>query len=118
MRTREKVAVLLVLASLLLGGVVYFTFRDNEVEANYSRWAFTTNLRQLLASPAQFISDELPSGTGFFGGLTLFAPVIFIFCLKMTRDGEIQALRKRLMDLRSEKNQAESQLQEEVWKGK
>ena len=118
MRTREKVAVLLVVASLLLGGVLYFTFRDNEVEANYSRWIFATNLRQLLASPAQFISDELPSGTVFYGGLTLFAAVMFIIFLKMTRDGEIQALRKRLMDLRSEKNQAESQLQEEVWKGK
>ncbi len=56
MRTREKVAILLVVASLILGGILYLTFRDNEVEANYSRWAFTTNLRQLLASPVSFIS--------------------------------------------------------------
>jgi len=118
MRTREKVAVLLVVASLILGGLIYFAFQDNEVEANYSRWLFTTSLHQLLSAPGKFISDELPSGTVFYGGLTLFAAVMFVIFLKMTRDGEIQALRKRLLDLRSEKIEAESLLQEEVWKGK
>src|SRR6266850_2465011 len=118
MRTRDKVVVLLIVASLILGGLIFFAFRDNEVEANYSRWLFTTNLRYLFSSPVKFLSDELPSGTVFYGGLTIFAVVMTVVFLKMTRDGEIQALRRRLMDLRSEKHQTESLLQEEVWKGK
>ena len=36
----------------------------------------------------------------------------------MLRDGELQALRMRLTDVGAAKNQAESLLQEEVWKGK
>ena len=118
MRTRDKVVVVLIVASLILGGLIFVAFQDNEVEANYSRWLFTTNLQHLFSSPAKFLSDELPSGTVFYGGLTLFAVVMTVVFLKMTRDGEIQALRRRLMDLRSEKHQTESLLQEEVWKGK
>ena len=118
MRTRDKVVVVLIVASLILGGLIFVAFQDNEVEANYSRWLFTTNLQHLFSSPAKFLSDELPSGTVFYGGLTLFAVVMTVVFLKMTRDGEIQALRRRLIDLRSEKHQTESLLQEEVWKGK
>jgi len=118
MRTRDKVVVVLIVASLILGGLIFVAFQDNEVEANYSRWLFTTNLQNLLSSPAKFLSDELPSGTVFYGGLTIFAVVMTVVFLKMTRDGEIQALRRRLIDLRSEKHQTESLLQEEVWKGK
>jgi chromosome segregation ATPase len=53
-----------------------------------------------------------------YGGLTIFAVVMAIIVLKMVRDGEIQALRRHLLNLRAEKNQAESLLHEEVWKGK
>ena len=118
MRTRDKVVVVLIVVSLILGGLIFVAFQDNEVEANYSRWLFTTNLQHLFSSPAKFLSEELPSGTVFYGGLTIFAVVMTVVFLKMTRDGEIQALRRRLIDLRSEKHQTESLLQEEVWKGK
>ena len=78
MRTRDKVVVVLIVASLILGGLIFVAFQDNEVEANYSRWLFTTNLQHLFSSPAKFLSDELPSGTVFYGGLTLFAVVMTV----------------------------------------
>lgn len=48
MRTRDKVVVVLIVASLILGGLIFVAFQDNEVEANYSRWLFTTNLQHLF----------------------------------------------------------------------
>jgi chromosome segregation ATPase len=118
MRTREKIIVLLVVATLGLGGLIFFALRDNEVEANYLRWSLANKLTSGWSSPSQFVAEELPSGTLFYGGLTIFAIVMTIIALKMVRDGEIQILRRRLLDLRSEKHEAESLLQEEVWKGK
>jgi chromosome segregation ATPase len=117
MRTREKVVVLLLLAALILGALIFFAFRDNEVEANRFRWLLATNLKYSLSSPGRFL-DELPAGSLVYGGLAIFAVVMAIIVLKMVRDGEIQALRSHLLNLRAEKNQTESLLQEEVWKGK
>jgi chromosome segregation ATPase len=117
MRTREKVVVLLLLAALISGAVIYFAFRDNEVEANHFRWLLANNLKYSLSSPGRFL-DELPAGSLIYGGLTIFAVVMAIIVLKMIRDGEIQALRRHLLHLRAEKSQAESLLHEEVWKGK
>jgi chromosome segregation ATPase len=118
MRTREKVIVLLVSATLVLGGLIFFALRDNELEASYFRWLLSVNLKQALSSPATFLTDELPAGTLLYGGLTLFAVVMTLVFLKMTRDTEVQALRKRLVEIRAEKNETDSLLQEVVWKGK
>ena len=117
MRTREKVVVLLLLAALILGALIFFAFRDNEVEANRFRWLLANNLKYSLSSPGRFV-DELPAAGLVYGGLAIFAVVMAIIVLKMVRDGEIQALRRHLLNLRAEKNQTESLLQEEVWKGK
>ena len=118
MRTCEKLMVLLVAITAILGSIIYINFRNNEVEANYFRWLFANNLKYGTFSPRQFIADELPPGTLLYGGLALFALVVLIVVLKLLRDGELQALRMRLMDIGAAKNQAESLLQEEVWKGK
>ena len=107
MRTREKVVVLLLLAALILGALIFFAFRDNEVEANRFRWLLANNLKYSLSSPGRFI-DELPAGSLVYGGLAIFAVVMAIIVLKMVRDGEIQALRRHLLNLRAEKNQTES----------
>jgi chromosome segregation ATPase len=118
MRTREKLILLLVGATLVLGALIFFVFQGNETEANYTRWLIADKLNRGMSSPGGFVVDELPSGTLFYGGLSLFAIVMTIVVLKMVRDGEIQALRQRLRDLRTEKHEAESALQEQVWKGK
>ncbi|MEA2659908.1 MAG: hypothetical protein QOF64_2507 [Candidatus Binatota bacterium] len=118
MRTREKIMVLLVAITAILGSILYINFRNNEVEANYLRWLFINNLKHGTFSPLQFIAEELPAGSLLYGGLALFALVVLTVVLKMLRDGELQALRMRLTDVGAAKNQAESLLQEEVWKGK
>lgn len=118
MRTREKIMVLLVAISVVLGSIIFINFSGNELEANYFRWLFFNNLRYGAASPGQFINDELPAGTLVYGILALFAVVVMIVVLKMLRDGELQSLRTRLTDVGAAKVRAESLLQEEVWKGK
>lgn len=118
MRPREKICVILIGLTLVLGIFIYSYFHNNEVEANYFRWLFANNLKHGADSPMEFISTELPSGSLLFGGLTIFAVVILIFILRTLRDGEVQALKKRLMDVGAAKTEAEGMLQEEVWKGK
>ena len=118
MRTREKVVLVLVGATLVLGALIFFAFRDNEVEANYFRWLLANKLSSSWSAPSKFVAEELPDGTVFYGGLTIFAIVMTVVALKMIRDGEVQALRKRLQALGSEKTEAESLLQEHVWRGK
>ena len=118
MRTREKVIILLIGATLVLGALIFLNFRDNEVEANYFRWLFANKLSYGFSSPQQFLSENLPSGAIFYGVLAIFAVVMTIVFLKMVRDGEIQALRRLLAEMRSEKHATENLLQEHVWKGK
>ena len=118
MRTREKVIIFLVGATLVLGALISFVFYDNELEANYFRWLFANKLSYGWSSPLRFLSDELPPGTLLYGTLAIFAVVMTLVVLKMIRDGEIQALRSVLRELRSEKHAAEHLLQEHVWKGK
>ena len=117
MRTREKVAVFVVIATLVLGALIFIAFRENEVEANHFRWLLGNQIKYGLSSPAKFL-DELPAGSLVYAGLTIFAVFMVIVILKMVRDGEIQALRRHLLNLRAEKVQTDSLLQEEVWKGK
>jgi DNA repair exonuclease SbcCD ATPase subunit len=117
MRTREKVAVFVVIATLVLGALIFIAFRENEVEATHFRWLLGNQIKYGLSSPGKFL-DELPSGTLLYAGLTIFAVFMVIIVLRMVRDGEIQALRRHLLNLRAEKIQTESLLQEEVWKGK
>jgi chromosome segregation ATPase len=118
MRTREKLIILLIGATLILGALIFFAFQGNEVEANYFRWLLADKFSRGMSSPEGFVADEFPSGTIFYGGLTIFATIMTIVVLKMVRSGEIQALHQRLRDLRREKHEAQSALEEQVWKGK
>ena len=120
MRTRDKVAVLLILATLILGGLIAYSLQGNEVESNYVRWQYWRTVGQFLSSPITFLfGDSGGSGKAvLYGGLGLFGLVVMIVLLKLFRDGELMALRQHLRTLMSAKSEAESLLQEERWKGK
>ncbi|MGZ8477100.1 MAG: hypothetical protein ACXW6K_03445, partial [Candidatus Binatia bacterium] len=122
MRTREKFFVAVVVVALILGSVIVYMLQSNEVEANYTRWLFSRNLREFLSSPMVFLfgSSESSISTGalFYGILGLFCGVVMTVVLKMFRDGQIMALKERLQALGAAKTEAEHLLQEEVWKGK
>ncbi|MGZ8444373.1 MAG: hypothetical protein ACXWXZ_13315, partial [Candidatus Binatia bacterium] len=122
MRTREKFFVAVVVVALILGSVIVYMLQSNEVEANYTRWLFSRNLREFLSSPMVFLfgSSESSISTGalFYGILGLFCGVVMTVVLKMFRDGQIMALKERLHALGAAKTEAEHLLQEEVWKGK
>lgn len=118
MRTREKLLILLILASVILGTIVFLHFRDNELEANYLRWLLADTLRQGIASPVRNFLDGLPPNTILFASVGIFAAVIFVIGFKLLRDRELQSLRRRLMTIGATKTETESLLQEEVWKGR
>ncbi len=118
MRTREKAVIVLVVAALILGAMIFIAFLQDELEANYFRWLFAVTLKQAFSAPINYLSETLPPGSLLYGGLSLFAVAVAAYVLKMLRDGEIRALRERLMSLGAAKTQAENLLQEEVWKAR
>ena len=62
MRTREKVAVLLILATLILGGLIAYSLQGNEVESNFVRWQYWHTVGQFLSSPVSFLFGDAASG--------------------------------------------------------
>jgi hypothetical protein len=118
MRTREKILVLLVGISVALGTFIFIQFQTNEVEADYFRWLIANYVKFGTSSPMRFIIEEITPGRLLYGGVSLFALVCLFVVLKMLRDGELLVLRARLREMLAAKSEAESQLQEEVWRGK
>ncbi|HLN87344.1 MAG TPA: hypothetical protein VK200_12800, partial [Candidatus Limnocylindrales bacterium] len=107
---------------MVLGAIIFFNMRGNNVEAGYMRWAIANNISLFLASPMKFLigdSGTLGSSSPLMyigiGGIGL---VFMLIMLKFTGDSETVALRKRVKELDSAKNEAERALQEQVWKGK
>lgn len=122
MRTREKFFVAVVVVAMILGAAIVFSLQGNEVEANYTRWLVSRNLRQFLSSPLAFLFGNGDSGestsTWFYGMVGGFGLLVMIVILRMFRDDRVLALKERVQKLGAAKQEAEHLLQEEVWKGK
>jgi len=122
MRTREKFFVAVVVVALILGAGIVIWLQGNEVEANYTRWLVSRNLRQFLSSPLAFMFGNSDSGEStnawFYGMVAGFGLLVMVVVLRMFRDDRVLALRERVQELGAAKQAAEHLLQEEVWKGK
>ncbi|MEO6162556.1 MAG: hypothetical protein ABIP88_00315 [Candidatus Binatia bacterium] len=122
MRTREKFFITVVVVALVLGAATVFSLQGNEVEANYTRWLVSRNLRQFLSSPLAFLFGHGDAGEStsawFYGMVGGFGLLVMIVVLRMFRDDRVLALKDRVQELGAAKQEAEHLLQEEVWKGK
>jgi chromosome segregation ATPase len=122
MRTGHKLLLILIAFSLVLGAIVFFNMKGNNVEAGYMRWAIANNVSLFLASPVKYLTGEMGSSGGsspmMYIGIGGIGLVIMLIMLKFTGDSETVALRKRVKELDTAKNEAERALQEQVWKGK
>jgi|GEM_PF-782389 len=121
MRTGHKVLLILIALTMVLGAIVYFNMKGNNVEAGYMRWAIANNISLFLASPMKYLAGESGSGGTspmLYIGIGGIGLVFMLIMLKFTGDSETVALRKRVKELDAAKNEAERALQEQVWKGK
>ncbi len=122
MRTGHKVLLILIALSLVLGVIVFFNMKGNNVEAGYMRWAIANNISLFFASPMKYIIGDADSGGNssplMYIGIGGIGLVFMLIMLKFSGDGETVALRKRVKELDAAKNEAERALQEQVWKGK
>jgi chromosome segregation ATPase len=122
MRTGHKILLILIALSLVLGAIIFFNMRGNNVEAGYMRWAIANNVSLFLASPMKFLAGESGSVGGssplMYIGIGGIGLVFMLIMLKFTGDSETVSLRKRVKELDAAKNEAERALQEQVWKGK
>ena len=119
MRTRDKVIIVLILGTLALGATIAFNMRDSSVDAGYMRWALSNNINLFLASPKEYLfGDSASSSPMVYIGIGVFGLLVAVLAFNFFGDSESQLIRKRLKELETEKNEAESALQEQVWKGK
>ncbi len=122
MRTGHKVLLIAIALALVLGAIIFFNMRGNNVEAGYMRWAIANNISLFFASPMKFLAgDSASDGNSsplLYIGIGGIGLVFMLIMLKFTGDGETVALRKRVKELDTAKNEAERALQDQVWKGK
>jgi chromosome segregation ATPase len=122
MRTGHKILLILIALSLVLGAIVFFNMKGNNVDAGYMRWAISNNISLFFASPMKFLAGEMGGEGGsspmLYIGIGGIGLVIMLIMLKFTGDSETVSLRKRVKELDTAKNEAERALQEQVWKGK
>ena len=119
MRTREKVIIVLILGTLALGAMIAYSMKDSSVDAGYMRWALSNNIHLFLASPKEYLfGDSAGSSPMVYIGIGVFGLLVAVLAFNFFGDSESQLMRKRLKELESAKNEAESALQEQVWKGK
>lgn len=122
MRTREKLLFAVVIATLILGGVIVFSLRGSEVDANYTRWMLANNIRQFVSSPGAFLFGSAETGQSMSaGGYAVIAGIgllVMVVLLRAFRDSQIHDLKRHVQALDAAKSEAEQALQEEVWKGR
>src|SRR5262245_10884629 len=98
MRTGHKLLLILIAFSLVLGAIVFFNMKGNNVEAGYMRWAISNNVSLFLASPMKYLAGEMGSSGGsspmMYIGIGGIGLVIMLIMLKFTGDSETVALRK------------------------
>ena len=115
MRTGHKVLLIVIALALVLGAIIFFNMRGNNVEAGYMRWAIANNISLFFASPMKFLAgDSASDGNSsplLYIGIGGIGLVFMLIMLKFTGDGETVALRKRVKELDTAKNEAERALQ-------
>src|SRR5918996_13469 len=115
MRTRDKILILLVAVTLILGAVISFYSSDNDAELIRFRWFLFNN-------PTGLVRDEVLSPANstalWYGGIALAAIVMIGVVLRTAFGGELRAFRERLVQAEVAKAELETLLQDVLWREK
>jgi chromosome segregation ATPase len=122
MRTREKILLLLLTATLALGAAVYIQSRNDETPLERFRWfLFHHPLRNISDALTSFTESSSENGKATifgYGALSLLAVIIVGIVLKSAGNAELQAFRDRLVETQVAKAESEALLQDAMWKEK
>jgi chromosome segregation ATPase len=113
MRTRYKILILLITATVGLGTFIFLYSTDDALHR--FRLLLFKDPRQLLAEVT--LSAGNAEGLGY-GAIALFAIIVIGLAIKMARDGELRAFSDRLVQLEVAKAELETSLQDSMWKEK
>lgn len=120
MRTRDKILLLLLAATLALGAIVYIQSRHDEMPLVHFRWFLfhhpVQNVSEALTSLGDSSSGKNSAALLGYGLLSLAAVVIVAIVLKSAGNSEIRAFRDRLVGLEVAKAESEALLQDAMWK--
>jgi hypothetical protein len=94
----------------VLGAIVVFNMKSNEVDANYMRWAISNNISLFFADPMKFLLGDSASGGNssplLYIGIGGIGLVFMLVILKFTGDGETATLRRRVKELDAAKKRS------------
>lgn len=113
MRTRYKILILLITATVGLGSFIFLYSTDDALHR--FRSLLFKNPRQLLAEVT--LSAGNAEGLGY-GAIAFFAMLVIGLAIKMARDGELKTFSDRLVELQVAKAELETRLQDSLWKEK
>jgi chromosome segregation ATPase len=113
MRTRYKILILLITATVGLGSLIFLYSTDDALHR--FRSLLFKDPRQLLAEVT--LSAGNAEGLGY-GAIAFFAMLVIGLAIKMARDGEFRAFSDRLVELQVAKAELETLLQDSLWKEK
>ncbi|MGE5301835.1 MAG: hypothetical protein ACM3TN_00820 [Alphaproteobacteria bacterium] len=120
MRTREKIMLLLLAATLALGAAVYIQSRDDDTAVLRFRWFVShhpmRNIREGLTWLGEWSSEHGNATLIGYGALSLLAVVMVGMALKSASNAEIRAFKDRLVETEVAKAESDALLQDAIWK--
>jgi len=120
MRTREKIMLWLLAATLALGAAVYIQTRDDDTAVLRFRWFVShhpmRNISEALTWLGEWSSEHGNATLLGYGALSLLAVVMVGIALKSASNAELRAFKERLVETEVAKAESDALLQDAVWK--
>ncbi|MGE5817715.1 MAG: hypothetical protein ACM37Z_06815 [Deltaproteobacteria bacterium] len=122
MRTRYKILLLLLAATLALGAVVYMQSRQDETPLARFRWLVfhhpMRNMSDAVTSLTESNSENSKATILGYGALSLLAVIMVGIALKSVSNAQLRTFKDRLVETQVAKAESEALLQDAMWKEK
>ena len=120
MRTREKLMLVLLAATVAVGATIYIQTRDDDTALVRFRWFMSHHPIRNLGKAVTWLADaSSENGTATligYGALTLVAFIMVGMALKSASNAELRAFKDRLVETEVAKAESDTLLQDALWK--